>query len=145
MKHLPAIKLTNNQKSVLAIIANNANNPLNAAQQLTNGANIIGARNLLMKLGTIEVTIDSAKLTDKGQVLAQQNNITDEGGNLTDLGRSLLPQDGQQPDNQDSIDIDTNTPGMGDQGMTAGPPMDSDDLFDTVESFSPLFKSFLFD
>lgn len=99
MRLLPTIKPTQNQLKVLAILANNQDDPLAAAKELSNGRNLVMARNILMDMGAITYSNVKAELTDVGRIVAQNNDIMDDGGNVTDFGQSLLSPE-QQPEQQ---------------------------------------------
>lgn len=88
MRILSAVHPTENQKRVLAkIIA--APTPTVAAEEISNNANMVAARNMLMKLGVITFGAGEASLTDKGEQIAREENIADESGQLTDVGQQL--------------------------------------------------------
>jgi hypothetical protein len=104
VKILDTIHLTNNQKTVLALIASNKEKPAKAATSVATGANIVAARNSLMAFGLISYTPSHATLTDKGEDFAKNINIIDDAGTLTDDGTQLISklpgQQPQQPTNQ---------------------------------------------
>lgn len=126
MRILSTVRLTDNQAKVLAILAANKDKPRQAASELTGTQNLIGARNVLMDLGAIVYADDHASLTDKGSMLALDNNIVDDADNLTDFGKSILPSTNTNNDTQ----IDLN------------PTIDNEP---NMEGFSPLFTSLLYD
>lgn len=104
MRLLSTIRLNDNQKRVLAKIAA-APTPTVAGEEISKETNLVAARNMLMKLGIITFVDNRAEITDKGQALAKEENITDDSGGLTDAGNKLAfttatgqPEDGaQQP------------------------------------------------
>ena len=57
---------TQNQLTVLAIVAANKEHPSQAVTQLNTSANLVSARKLLMDLQLISFSENSAALTDKG-------------------------------------------------------------------------------
>lgn len=92
MRIMSAVHPTENQKRVLAKIAA-APTPTVAAEEISKNANLVAARNMLMKLGVITFADNEAALTDKGQQIAQEENVVDEGGQLTELGQKLAYTD----------------------------------------------------
>ena len=86
MKMLNSVRLSDNQKRVIAkIIA--APTPKVAAEEISNGVNLKQARDTLVDLGIVMQTLDDhAELTDAGRKLAQDENLTDESGQLTPDG-----------------------------------------------------------
>lgn len=88
IRMLTGIHPTENQKKVLAkIIASPS--PKVAGEEILGDENLVAARNILMKLGVITFSGGNAELTDKGRQIAQDENIADEGGQLTDTGNAL--------------------------------------------------------
>lgn len=88
MRIISAVHPSDNQKRVLAKIASAAT-PKVAGEQLSNDANIVAARNMLMKLGLITFSSGEAAFTDKGTQVAQDENIIDQNGQLTATGKAL--------------------------------------------------------
>lgn len=83
------IQPTETQKTVLAVILNAAT-PRIAAEDLSSTPNLHTAAEILNKLGVIRFDRTSAELTDAGITLAREENITDEYGALSDLGKDLI-------------------------------------------------------
>lgn len=84
------IKLTDHQKEVIAKIVSAPTEKV-AANDISQGRNLVGARDLLVQLGLIEFKDnESARLTDKGRTVATEENIIDDSGALTDDGRQFL-------------------------------------------------------
>ena len=115
MKMLDTVRLSTNQKRVIAkIIA--APTPKIAAEEISDGANMIKARDLLMDLGLISVALsDTAELTDKGRSVAQAENLADESGNLTPDGEQYAYTDttgGQDKDVEPPMQGATPAEGM---------------------------------
>lgn len=103
MKVLDSVKLSDNQKRVLAkIIA--APTPRLAAEELSGNANLVSAKNMMLDLGLIQIVSGHATLTDKGRSVAQEENIADESGQLTADGEEFAYTDasGQQTADQQS-------------------------------------------
>lgn len=133
MKLLSTVRLTDNQKRVIAKIAS-APTPTVAAEKISADANLIGARNELMRLGLITYTDQEATLTDKGTHIGTQENVIDDSGQLTDLGNKLAFTDSKnQPDEGEGggsgeppIGGDMGMGGLG--GMSAGALPPGDDL-----------------
>ena len=125
---------------VIAKIVASQDVPARAAAEISANTNMIAARNLLMKLNVITYTDNSASLTDIGQQLARDQNIVDEGGQLTDEGNKLASatSDGKQP---------KETPPQQDNSMGGMPPPDMGGDINApmpgMESFSALFKNIL--
>jgi hypothetical protein len=83
---LNSVRLNDNQKRVIAKIVA-APTPKVAAEEISNGVNITQARDALVDLGLVMFTLnDHAELTDKGQQVAQEENLVDDGGQLTPEG-----------------------------------------------------------
>ena len=118
MRILSAVHPTSFQKQVICRIAA-ATTPMTAASYVSAGANMVAARNMLMKLGLIEFGSSGATLTDRGTQVAQDEGLIDASGNLTPSGQQLAGMATSQSTPQDQLD----DPGL-------------DDL--NVESFSLL-------
>jgi hypothetical protein len=125
MKLLDTVRLSSNQKRVIAkIIA--APTPKIAAEEISDGANMIKARDVLIDLGLITVTLnDEAALTDKGQQLAQAENLADQSGNLTPDGEKFAFTDQYNTDDKDVTPPPEETDPMasGDPGMGSPTPV----------------------
>lgn len=146
MRVLSTIKPTQNQLKVMAIIAANKDKPVLGAQQISGDANLVGARNLLMKLNAITFTDDGADLTDVGAKLAIDNDIIDDSGQLTDIGNQLATSTDKQNAPQDNgapVDISPGANGI-DQSNGGSPLAQGMDV-PPMEGFSTLFKSILLD
>jgi len=137
MRTLSTFKPTDNQMKILAMLAANKDKPNVAAKQLSGDANIVGARDLLMKMNIITYSDTDAALTDLGTSLAVDSGIIDDSGNLTDLGNKLTSTDNQNNEIDNPIDLDTSG------GSEFPEPPDDTDLMDQLEGFSPLFSSLL--
>ena len=137
MHLLSTLRPTQNQMKVIAKIVASQDVPARAAAEISSNPNLIAARNLLMKLNVITFADNAATLTDKGQQLAKEQNITDESGQLTDEGNKLASSDadGKQTEEQPQPGTDQNM-GAPDMGLNdlGAPPM---------EGFSNLFKNLL--
>jgi hypothetical protein len=120
MKLLDTVRLSDNQKRVIAkIIA--APTPKVAAKEISDGATMVKARDILMDLGLITVALDDrAELTDNGRRVAQSENIADESGNLTPDGEKYAFTDEYNADDKDVAQAPAETPPV-DSGM---PPAD---------------------
>lgn len=137
MHLLSTIRPTQNQLRVLAKIAAAQDHPTQAANEISSDANLVAARNLLMKLDAITFSGDKAQLTQKGQQLARDQNIIDDSGEMTDDGNKLAATEANgTPD--ETMPAPTETPP---QDFGAAPP----DLGTTppMEGFSGLFKNML--
>lgn len=88
MRIMSTVHPTANQKRVLAKIAA-APTPAVAAQEISKDANLVAARNMLMKLGMITLGDGQAALSDKGTQVATEENIIDQSGQLTQQGQQL--------------------------------------------------------
>lgn len=99
MRILSTVHPTENQKRVLAKIIASPNAKI-AGDQISGNANLVAARNMLMKLGIISFVDGDAILTDRGQEISTEENISDETGQLTSDGKKLAYTDpDEQPDN----------------------------------------------
>jgi len=85
MRILPALRLTDTQKQVLAKILASPT-PKVAGEQISKDQNSIAARDILVKLGLITYLNGNAALTDKGQQIAQDEDVENQGGDLTQSG-----------------------------------------------------------
>ena len=89
-KFINSLSLTANQKTVIAKIAAAPTEKV-AAEDISHGTNLVSARDMLMRMGMITFKdAQSATLTDKGRKLAQDENVIDETGSLTDEGKKLV-------------------------------------------------------
>jgi hypothetical protein len=88
MRLLSAVHPTTNQKRVLAKILA-APTPTVAGAEISKDANLVAARNMLMKLGVISFANNEATLTDRGTQIAAEENISDQAGQLTPAGQQL--------------------------------------------------------
>lgn len=127
MRILSTIHPTENQKRVLAKIAASPNSDV-AGHQISGDANLVAARNMLMKLDIITYVDGEATLTDKGQQISAEENITDETGQLTDMGKKLAYTDpDEKPDNdmtaQQQGGPEMGMPGEMGMGTPGGPEM----------------------
>lgn len=101
MSILNTLRPTTFQRQVLAHIAA-ASSPKVAAENISKNRNLVTARDILAKLGLITFSDRAATITDTGLRLAVEENITDEAGELTDVGQQLIGQIQQSP--MDSMD-----------------------------------------
>jgi hypothetical protein len=127
---LPTLRPTQTQLQVLAKIIASHDVPARAAADISVGPNMVAARNMLMKLNLITYVPNSAGLTDRGQQFAREQNIIDDGGQLTPVGTTLASIGA---DGKPSAPPQPDQPASPDMGMDV-PPM---------EGFSQLFKSIL--
>lgn len=137
---------TQNQLTVLAIVAANKEHPSQAAAQLNTSANLVSARKLLMDLRLLSYSDNSAVLTDKGLQLAKDNNIIDDAGELTDIGNKLIPQDATKTQDNPEIDMGANdfgNPTNQEPASLAPPGQDAGGAIPDFASFSPLFKNII--
>lgn len=100
MRIMSALHPTSNQKRVIAKILA-APTPMVAGSEISNDANIVAARNMLMKLGVITFTNGEAQLTDSGLKIASDENIADANGQLTSAGQKLAYTDTMGSEDQD--------------------------------------------
>ncbi len=134
MRILTSIKPTQNQLTVMALIAASKEKPARAAQVVSMGTNMVAARNMLMKLGLIVYTPSHAALTDSGTQLAVDYDIIDDSGTLTDSGNALTAKVPGQIAKQTPQIPEPQLPTDQDMDLGSEPGM---------ESFSPLFRSIL--
>lgn len=133
MRTLPTLRPTQTQLQVLSKIIASQNVPLKAAADISIGANMVAARNMLMKLNLITYSPKAAALTEIGQQFAREQDIVDNSGQLTPIGNKLamIGPDGKPlPQDQVALGADMGSTG----GMGELPPM---------ESFSDLFKNII--
>jgi hypothetical protein len=84
-----AVILTDTQKGVLAVIYNTPT-PETAFYTTTGNQALVTARNILERLGMIQVGGNRAVLTPIGRDAVIANNITDTTGELTEEGTALI-------------------------------------------------------
>jgi hypothetical protein len=89
MKLLQILHPTVNQKKVLAIIIA-APTSVVALANISTNPNIVAARDMLVKLGVIQLIDGGAIITDSGTKIAKDENIIDEVGELTPSGTALV-------------------------------------------------------
>lgn len=89
---------TLNQKRVLARIVSAPTSRV-AATDMNGNQNLVAARDMLMKLGMVSLLNGEMELTDRGMLVAQQENIIDQTGQLTPDGEKLVY--GNQPETQE--------------------------------------------
>ena len=133
MRILSTIRPTQTQLTIIAKIVASQEVPARAAAEISTNSNFIAARNILMKLGIIVYTDKSANLTEKGQMIAKEQNITNDSGQLTDEGNKLA-----SVDSNGSAGKTQQEPAQSDMGI--GP---SDLDLPPMEGFSELFKTIL--
>lgn len=142
MRIISAVHPSDNQKRVMAKMAAAAT-PKVAGEQLSNDANIVAARNMLMKLGLITFTNGEAAFTDKGTQVAQDENILDQNGQLTPTGKALAYS---TPGGQEDPNAEGNTGDMQPPGQDLAPPEEAQlgdpNAEPALESFK-LLKQFL--
>lgn len=143
MKVLPTVTLTSNQKRVLAKILASPT-PKVAGKEISGDQNLIAARDQLMKLGAIEYVAGEASVTEKGQQLAQEENVVDQNGQLTPDGQALAYTTPTGKQDKDVTRQPSETPPAGvpsgPVGGTQTPPPGGMDL---TMSYVPSFKEFL--
>lgn len=88
MRIIDTVRLTNNQKRVIAKIKASPT-PKVALEEISDDQNLIAARNMLVKLGLVEIVAGEVFLTDSGEQMAVDENIVDEAGELTQTGNEL--------------------------------------------------------
>ncbi|MEM4258037.1 MAG: hypothetical protein QXL17_02655 [Candidatus Thermoplasmatota archaeon] len=88
-KFIKNIRLTDTQKQVMAKIVAAPTAKI-AAEDISEGRNLVAARDMLVNMGLISFQEDkSAELTDEGKVVAKEENIIDDTGSLTPDGEKL--------------------------------------------------------
>lgn len=104
-KFINSLVLTLNQKTVMAKIAAAPTEKV-AAEDISRGANLVSARDMLVRMGLITFKdATSATLTDKGRQIAQDENIMDASGGLTDKGRKLVGGGGPETTPTESFSL----------------------------------------
>lgn len=146
MRILNNVQLTDFQKQALAKIVASPT-PKVAGAQISAGQNMIAARDALLKLGALTFSNGEAQLTDKGQQLAQSENIVDQGGQLTDEGQQLAQADpSQDPQDAAAPSDELGAPGgVGDQlpppGNEPQVPMNASYEYEPLELLREFLKS----
>lgn len=142
MRVLQTVHLSDYQKKVLAIVKASAT-PQVAFEELQKQPpeeeqNIIGARDMLQKLGLVEIGPHSLEITPSGEKVMQDEYLVDEMGELTDEARKFLDDasGNQEADTQQQGEM-----GMGNEmGMAEPSPFESLDLFRFVHNQSKFLK-----
>lgn len=83
------INLIDTQKAVLIICAVSAT-PEQAYETTIGNTNLVSARNLLARLGYINIIQNRLELTNKGDEALIEYNLLDETGNPTETGNNIL-------------------------------------------------------
>lgn len=152
MKTLSSIRLTDNQKRVMARILA-APTPAVAASEISNNQNMIGATQTLVRLGLIHYNNDDAAITDQGLQIMKNEALVDETGQLTPDGEELAhtdisgkPTQSQAAPPPETSDVTGDMMG----GAPAGPPggapqpglqLQHDDYFDRMLLLKELINS----
>lgn len=84
-----SVLLTVTQKAVLAVL-HNSPTPEAAFATINGTEALVTARNLLERLGLIQIAGNKAGLTQAGRSAIIANNIADETGQMTDEGAALI-------------------------------------------------------
>jgi hypothetical protein len=141
MRVLKTVHLSDFQKKVMAIVKASPA-PQVAFEELQNQPpeernNIIGARDMLQKLGLIDVEADAISITPAGEKVMQDEYLVDEMGELTDEAQKFLDDaSGNQEAEAQQADM-----GMGDEvGMEEPTPFESLDLFRLIHDQSKFLK-----
>lgn len=89
MHVLPTVSLTGYQKVLLAKIANAPESPNGGKRVHADSDKLVSAQHFLAKLKLIYLDPETelVHLSDKAEALMQEEGITDESGQLTDLGK----------------------------------------------------------
>jgi predicted methyltransferase len=124
MRLLSAVHPTTNQKRVLAKILA-APTPTVAGEEISKDANLVAARNMLMKLGIITFANNEAALTDRGTQVAAEENIADQSGQLTPTGQQLAYTNAQGQTDSDQAGGAAQQQPAPDMGLDAGMPTES--------------------
>ncbi len=92
MRTLPDIRLTDNQKRVLAkVIA--APTPKVGLEEISTKQGFLAARDLLVRLNLLSLDNGGASVTDQGKQIMQDEALLDPGGQLTPDGEQLAHTD----------------------------------------------------
>ena len=89
IQNAQAVMLTATQKGILAVL-HNSPSPETAFEAINGSPALVTARNLLERLGLIQVAGGKAVLTPAGRQAVVQNNIADQSGQITDDGAALI-------------------------------------------------------
>ena len=89
IQNAQAVMLTATQKGILAVL-HNSPTPEAAFEAINGSPALITARNLLERLGLLQVAGNKAILTPAGRQAVVTNNIADQSGQITDDGAALI-------------------------------------------------------
>lgn len=136
---IPVAHPTNNQKAVMAKIVAGPTPEL-AAAEISDTPNLAAARDMLDRLGMIELNDEGAHLTDEGKEVMINQALMSPTGQLTSLGRDAAhgseaqrePEPDPGADLDVGMDLDTGPDLEGGQDEEGGVELD----LDIDESFS---------
>ncbi len=114
---LTNVRLSQAQKFILTKLMLPNATPLTSYEQTSDGKNIVANRDVLIKLGMVQVGQNEAQITEKGQSALQNEALIDDTGNLT--------QEGEQYAYAEKLeDVET----LADQGQRPEEPNTGQDL-----------------
>lgn len=96
------LRPTRHQKEVLAKIRGAAT-PETAAANVSQDAHLVAARDLLVKLGLIEVQDGQASITPRGEEVMRNQNLIDETGQLTPEAQQMVSGAKEAQPTQESL------------------------------------------
>ncbi len=83
---LTNIRLSQAQKYVLTKLVLPNTTPLTSYESVSTGKNVVANRNILVKLGMVQVGDNEARITEKGMSALKNENLIDDSGALTPQG-----------------------------------------------------------
>ena len=120
MRIMSSVHPTNSQLRVFAKISASAT-PKVAGEEVSKDVNVVAARNMLVRLGLITLNNGEAELTQQGSQVAQDENIIDQTGQLTQRGKALAYTNSSDQQDNDTTGQQPETgqlPPDGDQGLS---------------------------
>lgn len=142
MRVLRTVHLSDFQKKVLAIIKASPT-PQVAFEELQNQPpeeerNIVGARDMLQKLGLIEIGDHTLEITSKGENVMRDEYLVDEMGELTAEAQKYLDDASGNQAAQDQQDADM--AGMDEPAAEEPNPFEALELFRMIHDQSKFLK-----
>lgn len=125
---LTNVRLSQTQKFVLTKLVIPDSTPLTSYEQTSSEKNVVANRDILVKLGMVEVGENAVQITKKGREALRNENLVDDMGNLTEQGEQyayaeklediekivaqqqnepMTPDTGQKPETGQQNDVQT--------------------------------------
>ena len=120
---LTTIRLSSVQKEVLTKIIAAPSEEL-AYEQISDGRNLVAARDILAKLKLIEFTEGSATVTDSGKKVMKDENLIDDSDQLTPDGEQFVQAQNASDTQKPQAGAEPTEPAAGAAGSGGGDDLD---------------------